>query len=104
VLTTNLPFADWGKVLDATPVATAVADRLGPNSAVLILGGTSYRSTLTEPPPRRTTAVKAVVPSPSRPPLPLCGRYSHDNKAPLRPHAALAYFSTADFGLLCDRW
>jgi DNA replication protein DnaC len=43
VLTTNLPFADWGKVFDSTTVATAIADRLVYNSEVLILGGTSYR-------------------------------------------------------------
>lgn len=43
LLTTNLPFADWGKVFDSTPVATAIADRLVHNSEVLILGGQSYR-------------------------------------------------------------
>ena len=43
LLTTNLPFADWGKVFDSTPVATAIADRLVHNSEVLILGGPSYR-------------------------------------------------------------
>jgi len=43
LLTTNLPFADWGKVFDSTTVATAIADRLVHNSQVLILGGTSYR-------------------------------------------------------------
>ena len=43
VITTNLPFADWGKVFDSTTVATAIADRLVHNSEVLILGGTSYR-------------------------------------------------------------
>ena len=46
VMTTNLPFADWGKVFDSTTVATAIADRLVHNSEVLILGGTSYRSKL----------------------------------------------------------
>jgi DNA replication protein DnaC len=44
LITTNLPFADWGKVLASTSVATAIADRLVHNSEVLILGGTSYRS------------------------------------------------------------
>jgi DNA replication protein DnaC len=43
LITTNLPFADWGKVFDSTTVATAIADRLVHNSEVLILGGTSYR-------------------------------------------------------------
>ena len=43
LITTNLPFADWGKVFDSTTVATAIADRLVYNSDVLILGGTSYR-------------------------------------------------------------
>lgn len=43
VLTTNLPFADWGKVFDSTTVATAIADRLVFRSEVLILGGSSYR-------------------------------------------------------------
>ena len=47
VITTNLPFADWGKVFDSTPVATAIADRLVHNSEVLILAGTSYRRKLT---------------------------------------------------------
>jgi DNA replication protein DnaC len=43
ILTTNLPFADWGKVFDSTTVATAIADRLVHRSEVLILEGTSYR-------------------------------------------------------------
>jgi len=43
LLTTNLPFADWGKVFDSTTVATAIADRLVHNSEVLIMGGPSYR-------------------------------------------------------------
>jgi len=43
VLTTNLPFAEWGKVFDSTTVATAIADRLVHNSEVVILGGSSYR-------------------------------------------------------------
>jgi DNA replication protein DnaC len=47
VITTNLPFADWGKVFDSTTVATAIADRLVYNAEVLILGGSSYRRKLT---------------------------------------------------------
>jgi DNA replication protein DnaC len=47
VITTNLPFAEWGKVFDSTTVATAIADRLVHNSEVLILEGASYRRKLT---------------------------------------------------------
>ena len=43
MLTTNLPFADWGKVFDSTTVATVIADRLVFRSEILILGGSSYR-------------------------------------------------------------
>lgn len=43
VITTNLPFADWGKIFDSTTVATAIADRLVYNSEILIMEGPSYR-------------------------------------------------------------
>jgi len=43
IITTNLPFAEWGKIFDSTIVATAIADRLVYNSEVLIMEGTSYR-------------------------------------------------------------
>jgi hypothetical protein len=43
MITTNLPFADWGNIFDSTTVATAIADRLVNNSEVLILEGASYR-------------------------------------------------------------
>ncbi len=43
VITTNLPFANWGKIFDSTTVATAIADRLVYNSQILILEGSSYR-------------------------------------------------------------
>ena len=43
IITTNLPFADWGKIFDSTTVATAIADRLVYNSEVIILEGPSYR-------------------------------------------------------------
>ena len=43
IITTNLPFADWGKIFDSTTVATAIADRLVYNSEVLIMEGSSYR-------------------------------------------------------------
>ena len=43
MITTNLPFADWGNIFDSTTVATAIADRLVYNSKVLILEGSSYR-------------------------------------------------------------
>jgi DNA replication protein DnaC len=46
VLTTHVPCAEWGKVFDSTTVATAIADRLVPDSEVLILGGTSSRRPL----------------------------------------------------------
>jgi DNA replication protein DnaC len=43
LITTNLSFAQWGKVFDSTTVATAIADRLVHNSEVIILEGPSYR-------------------------------------------------------------
>jgi len=43
LITTNLPFADWGNIFDSTTAATAIADRLVYNSEVLILRGDSYR-------------------------------------------------------------
>jgi len=43
ILTTNTPFADWGKILYNTTIATAIADRLIENSQVLLLGGPSFR-------------------------------------------------------------
>ncbi len=44
IITTNLPFAQWGNIFDSTTVATAIADRLVYNSEILILEGRSYRS------------------------------------------------------------
>jgi DNA replication protein DnaC len=44
VITSNLPFSDWGKIFDSTTVATAIADRLVNNSEVIILEGPSYRT------------------------------------------------------------
>ena len=43
IITTNLPFAQWGNIFDSNTVATAIADRLVFNSQVLILEGKSYR-------------------------------------------------------------
>ncbi len=43
VITTNLPFAQWGIIFDSTTVATAIADRLVYNSEVLVMEGKSYR-------------------------------------------------------------
>lgn len=43
IITTNLPFAEWGKIFDSTTVATAIADRLVYNSKIVILEGPSYR-------------------------------------------------------------
>ncbi len=43
IITTNLPFAQWGSIFDSTTVATAIADRLVYNSEILIMEGESYR-------------------------------------------------------------
>jgi len=44
IITTNLPFAQWGKIFDSTTIAQAIADRLvNKNTEVLILEGESYR-------------------------------------------------------------
>jgi len=43
VITTNLPFAQWGNIFDSTSVATAIADRLVYNSEILVMEGKSYR-------------------------------------------------------------
>jgi DNA replication protein DnaC len=43
MITTNLPFSDWGKIFDSTTVATAIADRLVNRSEILVLEGESYR-------------------------------------------------------------
>jgi len=43
IITTNLSFAEWGKIFDSTSVATAIADRLVYNSEILIMEGPSYR-------------------------------------------------------------
>ena len=43
IITTNLPFSDWGNIFDSTTVATAIADRLVYNSEVLLMEGSSYR-------------------------------------------------------------
>lgn len=43
MITTNLPFAQWGNIFDSTTVATAIADRLVYNSEILVLEGPSYR-------------------------------------------------------------
>lgn len=43
IITTNLPFAQWGNIFDSTTVATAIADRLVYNSEILVLEGKSYR-------------------------------------------------------------
>ena len=45
IITTNLPFAEWGNIFDSTTVATAIADRLVYNSEILIMEGASYRKT-----------------------------------------------------------
>ncbi len=43
IITTNLPFAEWGNIFDGTTAATAIADRLVYNSEILVLEGKSYR-------------------------------------------------------------
>jgi DNA replication protein DnaC len=43
MITTNRPFANWGKIFDSTTVATAIVDRLVYNSEILIMEGESYR-------------------------------------------------------------
>jgi DNA replication protein DnaC len=43
IITTNLPFAQWGNIFDNTTVATAIADRLVYNSEILVMEGKSYR-------------------------------------------------------------
>jgi len=43
LITTNLPFSEWGKIFDSTTAATAIADRLVHHSEILVLEGTSYR-------------------------------------------------------------
>lgn len=43
MITTNLPFSDWGKIFDSTTAATAIADRLVYDSEIMVLEGTSYR-------------------------------------------------------------
>jgi DNA replication protein DnaC len=43
LITTNLPFAQWGNIFDSTTVATAIADRLVYNSEILVMEGKSYR-------------------------------------------------------------
>lgn len=43
MITTNLPFAEWGNIFDSTTVATAIADRLVYNSEIIIMEGSSYR-------------------------------------------------------------
>ncbi len=43
LITTNLPFSEWGKIFDSTTAATAIADRLVYQSEILVLEGSSYR-------------------------------------------------------------
>lgn len=44
MITTNLPFSDWGRIFDSSSVAVAIADRLVANSALIVMEGPSYRS------------------------------------------------------------
>jgi len=43
MITTNLPFSDWGRIFDSSSVAVAIADRLVQNSALIVMEGPSYR-------------------------------------------------------------
>jgi DNA replication protein DnaC len=43
IITTNLPFTEWGNIFEDTIIATAIADRLVENSDIIILEGASYR-------------------------------------------------------------
>lgn len=43
MITTNLPFSEWGRIFDSTTAATAIADRLVHDSEIMVLEGTSYR-------------------------------------------------------------
>jgi DNA replication protein DnaC len=43
LITTNLPFTEWGRIFNSTTVAAAIADRLVYRSEILIMEGSSYR-------------------------------------------------------------
>ena len=43
IITTNIPFSDWGNILFNTTIATAIADRLVENSEIFLLRGDSLR-------------------------------------------------------------
>jgi DNA replication protein DnaC len=43
LITTNVPFSEWGNVLYNTTIATAIVDRLVENSHILVLEGESLR-------------------------------------------------------------
>lgn len=50
LVTTNLPFADWGTIFDSTITATAIADRLVCGAKIIILEGPSYRKRIKKQP------------------------------------------------------
>lgn len=50
LVTTNLPFADWGTIFDSTITATAIADRLVCGAKIIILEGPSYRKRIEKKP------------------------------------------------------
>jgi len=43
MITTHLPFSEWGKIFDGTSAATAIADQLVHHSEITVLERTSYR-------------------------------------------------------------
>lgn len=50
LVTTNLPFADWGTIFDSVTTATAIADRLVCDAKIIILEGSSYRKRMKKQP------------------------------------------------------
>lgn len=50
LVTTNLPFADWGTIFDSAITATAIADRLVCGAKIIILEGPSYRKRIKKKP------------------------------------------------------
>src|SRR5262249_460485 len=51
IITTNTAFSDWGNILFNTTIATAIADRLGKNPRIFLLGGHSLRKANKNPTP-----------------------------------------------------
>ncbi|WP_366125192.1 ATP-binding protein [uncultured Mobiluncus sp.] len=43
IITSNLPFSQWGEILGSTTIATAIIDRVVHHAQVLQTSGKSYR-------------------------------------------------------------